>query len=84
MTMTAASLHARAHDGVVPDNDPAAKPVRRRFTAAYKLAILEEYEQTTGPGAKGALLRREGLVFETHRGIGASQAEHASSVGEAA
>jgi len=63
--MTTATLLARAHDGVVPDDDPAARPVRRRFSAAYKLAILEEYEQTTDPGAKGALLRREGL-YSSH------------------
>ena len=63
--MTTATLFARAHDGVVPDDDPAARPVRRRFSAAYKLAILEEYEQTTDPGAKGALLRREGL-YSSH------------------
>jgi transposase-like protein len=61
MTMTTASLVARAHDGTVPDADPAARPARRYFSASYKLAILNEYEQTTDPGAKGALLRREGL-----------------------
>ncbi len=61
MTMTTATLTARAHNGVVPNDDPAARPVRRRFTAAYKLAILEEYERLTDPGAKGALMRREGL-----------------------
>ncbi len=38
---------------------------RRRFSAAYKLAILDEYEQATDPGAKGALLRREGL-YSSH------------------
>ena len=31
----------------------------------YKLAILEEYEQLTDPGTKGALLRREGL-YSSH------------------
>ena len=61
MTMTTASLIARAHDGTVPDDDPAARPARRHFSASYKLAILNEYEQTTDAGAKGALLRREGL-----------------------
>jgi transposase-like protein len=63
--MTNASLLERAHDGVVSESDPAPKPIRRRFGAAYKLAILEEYEQTTDPGAKGALLRREGL-YSSH------------------
>lgn len=65
MTMTSAALLARAQDGGVGDDDPAAKPKRRRFTAEYKLAILEEYERLTDPGAKGALLRREGL-YSSH------------------
>jgi hypothetical protein len=42
MTMTSAALLARAHDGGVGDDDPAAKPTRRRFSAEYKLAILDE------------------------------------------
>jgi transposase-like protein len=37
------------------------KKTRRRFTAAYKLRILEEADQCDQPGAIGALLRREGL-----------------------
>jgi transposase len=65
MTMTTASLTARAHDGGVRDGDPAARPARRRFSAEYKLAILEEYEGLTDSGAKGALLRREGL-YSSH------------------
>ena len=31
----------------------------------YKLAILDEYERLSDPGAKGALLRREGL-YSSH------------------
>jgi len=65
MTMTTASLTARADDGGVPDGDPTARPARRRFSAQYKLAILEEYESLTDSGAKGALLRREGL-YSSH------------------
>jgi transposase len=65
MTMTSAALLARVQDKGVGDDDPAAKPRRRRFTAEYKLAILEEYERLTDPGAKGALLRREGL-YSSH------------------
>jgi transposase len=65
MTMTSAALLVRAQDKGVGDDDPAAKPKRRRFTAEYKLAILEEYERLTDPGAKGALLRREGL-YSSH------------------
>jgi transposase len=65
MTMTTATLTRRAHDGAVRDDDPAARPVRRKFSAEYKLAILEEYDRTTDPGAKGAILRREGL-YSSH------------------
>ena len=61
MTMTNASLVERAQNGKVRDDDPAAKPARRRFTDDYKRRILEEYQSQTDPGAKGALLRREGL-----------------------
>ena len=63
MTMTTAALLARAQDEGVDDLAP--KPKRRRFTAEYKLAILDEYERLTDPGAKGALLRREGL-YSSH------------------
>jgi transposase-like protein len=65
MTMTSAALLTRAQDGGVGDDDPAAKPTRRRFSAEYKLAILDEYEHLTDSGAKGALLRREGL-YSSH------------------
>jgi len=43
-------------DPEVPENKP-----RRRFTAKYKLQILEEADACTEPGQIGALLRREGL-----------------------
>jgi transposase-like protein len=65
MTMTTATLTTRAHDGAVPDEDSAARPTRRRFTATYKLAILDEYDHLTDSGSKGALLRREGL-YSSH------------------
>ncbi len=38
-----------------------AKPTRRRFTAEYKLRVLQEAEGCRRPGEIGALLRREGL-----------------------
>jgi transposase-like protein len=44
----------------VPEN-----PVRRRFTAEYKLRILREADLCTQPGQVGALLRREGL-YSSH------------------
>jgi len=65
MTMTTAPLTARAQNGAMADDDPAARPKRRRFSAEYKLSILEEYEQITDQGGKGALLRREGL-YSSH------------------
>lgn len=47
-------------------SDPRAdRPRRRVFTPEYKLAILAEYDQLTEPGARGALLRREGL-YSSH------------------
>jgi len=41
------------------------QPKRRTFTAEYKLAMVAEYDAATEPGAKGALLRREGL-YSSH------------------
>ena len=62
MTMTTASLLARAHDGVVDELDPAARPRRRTFSAEYKARIVDEYDALpTGSSERGALLRREGL-----------------------
>jgi transposase-like protein len=43
-----------------PDPEVTAKAQRRTFTAAYKLAILEELDRAA-PGEAGAVLRREGL-----------------------
>jgi transposase len=65
--MTTASLLVRAQDGVVdePDPevaDPAARPLRRSFTAEYKARIVEEYDALpVGSTERGGLLRREGL-----------------------
>ncbi|MCL7489148.1 MAG: hypothetical protein M8357_13355, partial [Desulfobulbaceae bacterium] len=39
-----------------PDPEVSEKKPRRRFTAAYKLRILKEYEACTAPGEIGALL----------------------------
>ena len=64
MTLTTAVL-LRPDDGRVTPEDPAARPRRRRFTAEYKLAIVAEYDGCTDVGAKGALLRREGL-YSSH------------------
>ena len=48
-----------------PDPEVAAKAQRRKFTAEYKLGIVEEADRATDPGAIGALLRREGL-YSSH------------------
>jgi len=44
-----------------PQTEVIPKAKRRRFSAQYKLRILDEYERATRPGERGALLRREGL-----------------------
>jgi len=40
--------------------DPAPRPVRRSFTAAYRAKVVAEYEGAPH-GSKAAVLRREGL-----------------------
>ncbi len=64
MSMPTAVLNGRAHDGGVADDDPAARPRRRVFPADYKLAILAAYDAAP-EGAKGSILRREGL-YSSH------------------
>jgi transposase len=44
-----------------PSTEVPEKPVRRRFTAEYKLRILAETDRCTEMGQMGELLRREGL-----------------------
>jgi transposase len=59
-TMTAAQLRAQTAR-MEPDPEVPERPrPPRTYPAAYKLRILEEYEQLDKAG-KGALLRREGL-----------------------
>ena len=64
MTLTTLTME-HAHDAAM-DRDPTlpARPVRRTFSAEYKLAILAEYEAAED-GTKGAILRREGL-YSSH------------------
>ncbi len=59
------SVIERAHDGAVDEMPQPDRPRRRRFDAGYKLAILAEYDRLSADGAKGALLRREGL-YSSH------------------
>jgi transposase-like protein len=64
MTLTNPTpLMARAQNEDVTDDDtdPAARPTRRTFTVEEKLRVLAAYERVSGPGAKGAYLRRQGL-----------------------
>jgi transposase len=46
---------------LVPNPEVLEKPIRRRFTAEYKLRILQEVDALSESGQIGALLRREGL-----------------------
>lgn len=58
------SPSAGAAVAVVPDPEVVEQASRRRFTAKYKLQVLEEADRCA-PGEIGALLRREGL-YSSH------------------
>ena len=79
MTMTTASLTARAPDlGVLDDEDPAPRPKRRSFDARYKARILAEYDALPERSPdRGALLRREGL-YTSHLAEWRNSAERAA------
>ena len=49
----------------VPSLEVLPRAKRRRFSAEYKLRILEEADANSGSGQIGALLRREGLNAST-------------------
>ncbi len=53
------------HPEPMPDPEVPERPVRRRFSAEYKLRIVEEANAASEPGQIGALLRREGL-YSSH------------------
>ena len=66
MTLTNADLVGRAQTGGMDPIDPSARPKRRSFTAAEKLAFLDAYEALPkGTSERGAFLRREGL-YSSH------------------
>ena len=48
-------------NGDRPDPEVLPQARRRRFSAKYKMDILEQVDACTEPGQIGALLRREGL-----------------------
>ena len=54
-------------DRAIPNPEVPEKPVRRRFSAEYKLRMLAEADCCTAPGELGELLRREGL-YSSHLG----------------
>ena len=61
MAITAALPRAGVHPwpmDTIPDPEVSERPTRRRFGAAYKVAILDEYEAAIVPGAKGAIIRK--------------------------
>lgn len=58
---------AEADGSVRRNSEVVVRPVRRRFTAAYKQRILEETDAAQGSGAIGLILRREGL-YSSHLG----------------
>ncbi len=54
------SSSVTAMEGPGEPVDPAARPVRRSFTAEYRARVVAEYEAAP-QGQKVAVLRREGL-----------------------
>jgi transposase len=50
--------------------DPAPRPTRRSFTAAYKVAIVAEYEGAPH-GEKSGVLRREWTEVDSATDLGA-------------
>lgn len=69
-TMSSTTAKQVAAVAAIPAPDPEVRAVakRRQFSAAYKLAVLEEVERLSEPGAIGALLRREGL-YSSHLSV---------------
>lgn len=83
MTLTTASLNGRAQTGGVTndDVDPAARPMRRSFSAEYKAGIVAEYDSwPKGSEERGAILRREGL-YTSHISEWRKQAEAGARAG---
>ena len=61
MSSSVQSVDSAGGAGLDPESvDPAAKPVRRSFTAEYRSRVVAEYEAAPH-GEKSAVLRREGL-----------------------
>lgn len=83
MTLTTADLVDRTHDGAVDEIDPAARPKRRTFTAAEKIAHLDAYDALAkGSAERGAYLRREGL-YSSHMSEWRNQRDRGALTGAA-
>lgn len=65
MLQPLAPRHGLSDAAPMPDPEVPERPARRRFTAEYKLRIVEAANAATEPGEVGALLRREGL-YSSH------------------
>jgi transposase len=59
------SAEAEALTGSAPDPEVAERPLRRQFSAQYKLRIVQEAGQCRDSNGIGSLLRREGL-YSSH------------------
>lgn len=46
---------------IVPEPELRALAPRRRFTASFKLQVLEALDRCTSPEERGSIMRREGL-----------------------
>lgn len=60
-TTTRSGLPSLTHTNHLADPEVLERPHRRRFTAAYKLRIVQEADAALEFRQVGALLRREGL-----------------------
>jgi transposase len=64
---------------IIPNAEVSEKPIRRRFTAEYKLRILKEVDALSESGQIGAMLRREGL-YSSHLTIWRRQRDNGTIV----
>ena len=64
MLTTQSLSNGQVHADAMPDPEVPERPVRRRFSAEYKLAVLAQIDAAE-PGGIGAILRREGL-YSSH------------------
>ena len=70
--MPSAAERVRDLRSEVVDPQVVEKAKRRRFSASYKLKVLEEVDRN--PGQSGAILRREGL-YSSHLSVWRRQRE---------